>query len=67
MSQIYFCVLVHMGGCRFCAYRKIKKKKQNINKQILTNMAKNDILKRTNVFVPRIYGYKKRDEAHRKR
>ena len=30
---------------------------QNINNQILTNMAKNDILKTTNVFVPRIYGY----------
>ena len=30
---------------------------QNINKQILTNTAKNDILKKTNVFVPRIYGY----------
>ena len=40
---------------------------QNINKKILTNIAKNDILKKTNVFVPRIYGYKKRDEAHRKR
>ena len=26
MSQIYLCVLIHMGGYSFCAYRKIKKK-----------------------------------------